>query len=375
MCGELFRGYYSGLFRQNRPCYGFFVDFANAYNCVPHTLLFEKLKKKNIFCEEELAYLRGVYSRLRIKIGKKLIKYNRGVVQGSVIRPALFNIFIEDLADELKSKEGISLEDLLFYADDILIICSSPSQLKRCIEIVNNWASENGMKVNKQKSGVVVFTRRIKRKVPDLGSDVLGYPVVSSYKYLGTVLDSKLSLNSVLSHILKKSDFTFFKLYPYLANATADGRRDLWQTLIAPLFNAALVLFEAEPTKGAKQKVMVLWRGTFKKFLMLSPHAPTVIVNRMMAKFFDDLVINNSVMSEAKWMARKEHRDTSVGLKVKKIKEDNPIKGIPNTFCKVVNLMIAPCPKCKGQVLNSWHLKYAHGIEIELHLLEISQTD
>ena len=35
----------------NRSVYGLFIDFANAYNTVPHTLLFKKLREKG--CLEE----------------------------------------------------------------------------------------------------------------------------------------------------------------------------------------------------------------------------------------------------------------------------------------------------------------------------------
>ena len=66
--------------RQN--VFGLFIDFANAYNTVPHTLLFQKLRQKRCLGEHEIDYLEALYTSYRIRIGKTIIKFNKGVAQG-----------------------------------------------------------------------------------------------------------------------------------------------------------------------------------------------------------------------------------------------------------------------------------------------------
>ena len=88
------------------------------------------------------------------------------MAQGSVISPALFDIFISDLAEELKESAGVSLEDILMYADDILTLCTSLEQLRQCIDLIDKWAASNGMSLNKSKSGIIPFAQRKVIKIP-----------------------------------------------------------------------------------------------------------------------------------------------------------------------------------------------------------------
>ena len=138
---------------QKKCVYGLFIDFSNAYNSIPHCLLFQKLRSKKILNDDEIEYLEQLYARYRLRIGKTRIKSNKGVAQGSVISPALFNIFIEDLSEELKEKTDINLEDLLYYADDLLTLCTSMEQVKKVIKVISDWSLRNGMQLNKKKSG------------------------------------------------------------------------------------------------------------------------------------------------------------------------------------------------------------------------------
>jgi len=45
---------------------------------------------------------------------------------------------------------------LLGYADDLLVICSSLTQLRKVLEIIRVWSSQNNLKLN-EKSGIMEF--------------------------------------------------------------------------------------------------------------------------------------------------------------------------------------------------------------------------
>lgn len=164
---------------------------------------------------------------------------------------------METLAKELE----ISIDDILLYADDILILCQTQQQVAKSIQIIERWSHLNGMELNKNKSGILVFAPRRAKKIPLMKhetekdiygnviesnwiptiKDISGVPIVTKYKYLGTYLDSKLTMKCQIECIERKSNFLFARLYPYLSCATADARKDMWRTVILPLFNALLV--------------------------------------------------------------------------------------------------------------------------------------
>ncbi len=50
-------------------------------------------------------------------------------------------------------------------------------------------------------------------------------------------------------------------------------------------------------------------------------------------------------------------------------KNPNPLRGIPNNWCQLLKTQLRPCPKChaqgKNKITTSWHMKYAHKIDIK----------
>ena len=83
------------------------------------------------------------------------------------------------------------------------------------------------------------------------------------------------------------------KLYPYLKSASTDAKRDMWQTMVKLLFNAALVLLEYEPSETQKSNLEKAWRLTFKRFMMIDTKTSNSLVNEMINS---DLQLTASVL-------------------------------------------------------------------------------
>ncbi len=86
-----------------------------------------------------------------------MFRISRGVKQGCVISPILFNIYVDELINQvLESDHGLSIEQCKFsimaYCDDIIMLSPSVSGLQKLLDICENYGSDWNIKFNPLKS-------------------------------------------------------------------------------------------------------------------------------------------------------------------------------------------------------------------------------
>ena len=102
----------------------------------------------------------------KVKCNQKMsnsIQITKGVHQGNVLSPLLFNIFMNDINDDIMESDVPELNNLkishLLYADDLLLLATSEKGLQQKIDSINNFCSKWGLNINVQKSKVMVFSK------------------------------------------------------------------------------------------------------------------------------------------------------------------------------------------------------------------------
>jgi len=144
--------------------------------------------------------LEAIYCRTQIELGKECMRPNVGVAQGSIISPYLFNVYAEEMLIKLQ-EEGWGINQLYGFADDHLILSSSQSQLRRSVDVVEEWSAEYNIKLNSSKSGILEIPPKHRDSVMTIGTFFNGIPVVDIYKYLGVWLNQKLSPQKHLEYL------------------------------------------------------------------------------------------------------------------------------------------------------------------------------
>jgi len=177
-----------------------FIDFWKAYDCVDREVLWRSLQNQGIHghC---LSALRRMYESVTIRVKEngqigEAFQTNLGVKQGDPLSPLLFGLFIDRFEKFLRDKvpdAGVCIEgrriQVLFYADDLVIIAKDANELQRCLDALEQFCDTFRLVVNSSKSEIVVFNEkwageREKRRV---GWRYKGEAIQRSYafNYLG----------------------------------------------------------------------------------------------------------------------------------------------------------------------------------------------
>ena len=144
---------------------------------------------------------------LKVRVGSAFssaFPQEEGIPQGSVLSPTLFNIAINGLLEQVP----VGVHGLA-YADDFAIVCSRSSALEAglkiqsAINLATTWARSRGFKFSPGKTKAIRFCRLRRREViPTLTLEGSILPYEDCVKYLGMVLDQKLTFKPHITELL-----------------------------------------------------------------------------------------------------------------------------------------------------------------------------
>jgi hypothetical protein len=175
-----------------------------------------------------------------VKIGSvcsSFLDIYKGVPQGSILGPVMFNIFINDIFDFVKKG------DLHNYADDNTLSYGSNSvddvieTLEEQSDILIKWFTENHMQANPDKFQAISIGRKTHEK--NLSFMLQGNKIdcEDEVKLLGVTFDFKLTFNSHVSHICKKASQQLNVLKRIGNNLSKLGKLTIYYSFILSNFN------------------------------------------------------------------------------------------------------------------------------------------
>ena len=184
------------------------MDLSRAFDTIPHGLLVAKLHAYGVelsSCNFIRSYLSERQQRVKLGQTKSDWMYvKKGVPQGSLMGPVLFNIFINDLINMLRG-----LCCIYNYADDNTLSFSHSdtevilNNLEKACDAAVKWFEYNRMRVNPEKFQFMMVSRQACENIV-LHVNGLLVSQTDCIKILGITIDNTLTFKNHVSDILKR---------------------------------------------------------------------------------------------------------------------------------------------------------------------------
>ena len=196
---------------RNGAAGGILTDLSKAFDCLSHELLIAKLHAYG-FGHSALNFIFDYMEnrKQRVKINGSYSTWRdlkKGVQQGSILGPLLFNIFINDIFLFVdKSKLANFADDNTDYAtaDNVLQLLHL---LKNESTVLLEWFKVNEMKSNDDKLHLIV--NNTNKNYSSTGCIYIQNEFIESedsVKLLGVTIDSKLRFKEHVTGLIKKGN-------------------------------------------------------------------------------------------------------------------------------------------------------------------------
>ena len=145
-----------------KTIYFCFIDYTKVFDCVNHKKLWKILQEMGIPVHLT-CLLRNLYAgqeaTVRSGHGTDWFQIGKGVHQGCILSPCLFNFYAENImrnAELDKAQTGIKIArrniNNLRYADDTTLLAESKEKLKSLLMKVKEESEKVGLKLSIQKN-------------------------------------------------------------------------------------------------------------------------------------------------------------------------------------------------------------------------------
>ena len=185
------------------------MDLSKAFDCLPHDLIIEKLKAYGVSdssCRLMASYLSNRTQRVKIgKVVSSWAKIIKGVPQGSILGPLIFNIFINDIF------YFITHSKIYNYADDNTVSYwhREVNILKKTLEkdglTLIDWFDSNQMQANPDKFQAVAVGVKSFEQVKHFTLAGVDIPCEENVKLLGVELDFMLNFDKQIKNMCMKA--------------------------------------------------------------------------------------------------------------------------------------------------------------------------
>lgn len=221
---------------RGKPVDMIYFDFKKAFDLVPHCILITKLHRFGIR-GKLLSWIQDwlIGRTQRVTLNGKESGWKgvtSGVVQGSVLGPVLFLLFVADLTEVVSDGTIIGT-----FADDTKIgrAIESPQDnvtLQHDIDRLSRWAKDNQMKFNIEKSKSLQMGRSNVGHVYTI--DGVAITRVNAHRDLGVLISQDMKPSLHVGTIVKKANAMLGQIKRSFSVRSPDVFTDIYKAFVRP---------------------------------------------------------------------------------------------------------------------------------------------
>ncbi len=239
------------------------MDFAKAFDKVSHWRLAIKLKNYGVTGAVN-NWIQSFLSNRTQRVvcngeASDWTPVHSGVPQGSVIGPILFLIYINDLPDDVKSTVRLFADDTIMYMT--MSSENDAASLQQDLDKLAAWEDKWKMKFHPKKCSVLRITRK---KSPNIHKYQLHGHVLepeTNSKYLGLIINEKLSWNHHIDSVCKKGNSSLAFLRRNLQISQQHIKSNAYTTLVRPQLEYGAAIWDPYTKLKQNQLEMVQRRA------------------------------------------------------------------------------------------------------------------
>ena len=249
---------------------GVFLDVEGAFDKISFESIQKGLIRKGL-PPRTVNWIMNMTSTRSIIIGHKnkelSFRINKGVAQGGILSPLIWNIVLDDLL-QASAKDAPAY--LQAFADDMITLAVGSdlsiihARTQKTLRHINDWCKSQGLSLSAIKTTMVMFTNKKNWTLKPILIDNTEIKLTNTVKFLGVTLDNKLKFNDHINEIITKAKRNLMRVNIAVGptwGLTPTTTLWIYKQIIRPILTyAAPIWINATKTKLNQRKLRSLQR-------------------------------------------------------------------------------------------------------------------